>query len=129
METPVEYNAGKTEKTQKKDRIYVFTDKFVCENCKDWYEHIDPLDNPDCTECAPADFPYITRQEAIEKMAKAICREDNCLDSCEECILGFGSTAEEKEQFCQKQIIMSRDLSASYVSRAEAALNALLEGK
>lgn len=70
----------------------------------------------------------ITRQEAIEVMAKAICREDNCLDSCAECILGFGSTAEEKEQFCQKQIIMSRDLSASYVSRAEVALNALLEG-
>ena len=68
----------------------------------------------------------ITRQEAIEIMAKAICREDNCLDSCAECILGFGSSAEEKEQFCQKQIIMSRDLSASYVSRAEAALDALL---
>lgn len=71
----------------------------------------------------------MSHTEAIERMAKAICREDNCLDSCEECILGFGSTAEEKEQFCQKQIIMSRDLSASYVSRAESALNALLEVK
>ena len=73
-------------------------------------------------------YPCMTRQEAIQVIAKAICREDNCLDSCAECILGFGSTTEEKEQFCQKQIIMSRDLSASYVSRAEAALNALLEG-
>lgn len=58
-------------KTQKKDRIYVFTDKFVCENCKDWYEHIDPLYVPDCTECAPLEFPYLTRQEAIDKMREA----------------------------------------------------------
>ena len=57
---------------EKEERIYLFTDKLICENCKDWYEHIDPLDSPDCTECAPADFPYITRQDAINRMAKAI---------------------------------------------------------
>lgn len=57
---------------EKEERIYLFTDKFICENCKDWYEHIDPLDSPDCTECAPADFPYITRQDAIERMANAL---------------------------------------------------------
>jgi hypothetical protein len=80
-------------------------------------------------QCEWKELTGISRQEAIEKIAKAICREDNCLDSCEECVLGFGATAEEKEQFCQKQIIMSRDLSASYVCRAEAALDALLGGK
>ena len=57
---------------EKEERIYLFTDKFICENCKDWYRHIDPLDSPDCTECAPADFPYITRQDAINRMAKAL---------------------------------------------------------
>ena len=57
---------------EKEQRIYLFTDKIICENCKDWYEHIDPLDSPDCSECAPANFPYITRTEAIERMAKAI---------------------------------------------------------
>ena len=74
METQVEYNAGKAEKTQKKDRIYVFTDKFVCENCKDWYEHIDPLDSPDCNECDPLDFPHLSRQETIERMGKKMYR-------------------------------------------------------
>lgn len=110
METPVEYNAGKTEKTQKKDRIYVFTDKFVCENCKDWYEHIDPLDSPDCTECAPADFPYITRQEAIEKIAKGIHYYE--------------------WSWNKKQLPIWKDLNEyiqnDYKRQAEFALNALL---
>lgn len=57
---------------EKEERIYLFTDKIICENCKDWYEHIDPLDSPDCKECAPADFPYITRQEAIECIEKVL---------------------------------------------------------
>ena len=78
---------------EKEERIYLFTDKIICENCKDWYEHIDPLDSPDCTECAPADFPYITRQEAIERMAKAIYEAP--LKRNQDYILHAGILAEE----------------------------------
>ena len=95
---------------EKEERIYLFTDKLICENCKDWYEHIDPLDSPDCKECATADFPYITRQEAIERMTVAMCKFD-CIDierECENC------NEWEKYDKCE--------------SLAEAALNALLEG-
>lgn len=85
---------------EKEERIYLFTDKFICENCKDWYENIDPLDSPDCTECAPADFPYITRTEAIRRMAKAL--RSNIVETQAQC---------------------------SCLNMAEAALNALLEGE
>ena len=92
---------------EKEERIYLFTDKIICENCKDWYEHIDTLDSPDCMECAPADFPYITRSEAIEKMAKAICLERHaCISKGEMCGL------------CE--------LWRNFSTHAEAALNALL---
>lgn len=89
---------------EKEERIYLFTDKFICENCKDWYEHIDPLDSPDCTECAPADFPYITRTEAINRMAKAICAKKHCSDVCNGC-----------------------EVWMNFKDCAESALNAILE--
>jgi hypothetical protein len=88
---------------EKEERIYLFTDKLICENCKDWYEHIDPLDSPDCTECAPADFPYITRQDAINRMAKAI----------------------KSVPKASGEAVHSTD----YAKWAEAALNALLGNK
>ena len=93
---------------EKEERIYLFTDKIICENCKDWYEHIDTLDSPDCTECAPADFPYITRQEAIERMAKAL---------------------EEKSEQMARECLNSDPYNNPWGAEdlAEAALNALLE--
>lgn len=100
---------------EKEERIYLFTDKLICENCKDWYEHIDPLDSPDCTECAPADFPYITRQEAIERMAKAICMKK--MFGCERCYY------EKNKEKCEAWVAFN------YMNGAEAALNALLEDK
>lgn len=65
--------AEKEERT--KDIIYVFSQELICKNCKDWYEHIDPLDKTDCDNCEDiADLPHISRQQAIEKMAKAISK-------------------------------------------------------
>ena len=88
--------AEKEEKT--KDIIYVFSQQLICKDCKDWYEHIDPLDKPDCDNCEDiADLPHISRQEAIERMAKALCADDV--------------------------------MREGYYQMAEAALNALLEGK
>lgn len=56
-----------------KDLIYVFSQEFICKNCKDWYEHIDPLDKQDCDNCEDiADLPHISRQEAIERMEKVL---------------------------------------------------------
>ena len=55
----------------------------------------------------------ITRAEAIEKMAKAICQTD--IESCETCVFN------EKE--CKQY------LKNNYITLAEAALDALLEVK
>jgi hypothetical protein len=95
---------------EKEERIYLFTDKLICENCKDWYEHIDPLDSPDCTECAPADFPYITRKEAINVIAKALHRESTRISNME-------------KDFDK----LPADWRKSFYNYAETALNALLE--
>ena len=92
-----------------KDIIYVFSQELICKDCKDWCEHIDALDKPDCDNCEDiADLPHISRQEAIEKMAK---------------VLAFvqGKTFVNKNQW---EIVMC---GCRY--EAEAALNALLEGK
>lgn len=98
---------------EKEERIYLFTDKIICENCKDWYDHIDPLDSPDCAECAPADFPYITRQEAIERMGKAL----------------YAHTWKSKTPMVRVQnweIGVTDQNKKKYLGLAEAALNALL---
>lgn len=98
---------------EKEERIYLFTDKIICENCKDWYEHIDTLDSPDCMECASADFPYITRSEAIEKMAKAL----------------YAHTWKSKTPMVRVQnweIGVTDQNKKKYLGLAEAALNALL---
>ena len=56
-----------------------------------------------------------TRQEAIERMAKAICKETNY--QCSVC--DFGDNKEKCEEWIYLQ----------YKASAEAALNALLEEK
>ena len=70
---------------------------------------------------------HLPRQEAIERIAKAICKRDNDLDSCLQCVIGFGQTPEMKEKFCKQILRKTKKLDASYMHRAEAALNALLE--
>ena len=85
-----------------KDIIYVFSQELICKNCKDWYEHIDPLDKADCDNCEDiADLPHIGRQEAIYRMAKAI----------------------KSVPKASGEAVHSTD----YAKWAEAALNALLE--
>ena len=56
----------------------------------------------------------MTRQEVIERMAKAMCHSP--FDSCEGCIV------QKKKQACKQALEGMKEL-------AEAALNALLEGK
>ena len=81
------------EKTQNKDIIYVFSQELICNNCKDWYEHIDPLDKPNCDNCEDiADLPHISRQEAVERMAKAI--DEAYLNRNPDYIFHFGLLAE-----------------------------------
>ena len=101
------------EKTQNKDIIYVFSQEFICNNCKDWYEHIDPLDKPNCDNCEDIDYlPHISRQEAINRMAKALVEYEktNNPNACE--------WSDLKER--------AKD---TYRERAESALNALLENE
>ena len=57
---------------------------------------------------------FIPRQEAIEKMAKVMCHSP--FESCEGCIV------QKKKQACKQALEGMKGL-------AEAALNALLEGK
>lgn len=71
----------------------------VCDKCHDWYMWQSSS----------------TREEAIEKMAKAMCREDSSLTSCENCI-------HFRTGNCQTS------LENWFLEDAEAALNALLEG-
>lgn len=95
---------------EKEERISVIVyEKDPCENCPG---------NPmtDCQVCEK-DLRYdggITRQEAIERIAKAICAGD-----CENCSDGpmGGPDCIRWLEDCGK------------IAKAEAALNALLEGK
>lgn len=57
----------------------------------------------------------MTRQEAIERMAKAICKQTNY--QCSVCEVG------NNKEKCEEWIVLQ------YKTQAEAALNALLEGK
>ena len=100
------------------ERIYVF--KFEDDPCKDC--EVKEI-TPDC-KCPPNSAcccldkkEYsrgLTRQEAIERMAKAICKETNY--QCSVC--DFGDNKEKCEAWIYFQ----------YKASAEAALNALLEG-
>ncbi|WP_428055373.1 hypothetical protein [Candidatus Avelusimicrobium alvi] len=58
----------------------------------------------------------ITRSEAIEKMAKAICR--TAVEDCETCI--FDGHEKDCKQYLEVE---------NYITYAEAALDALLGGK
>ena len=111
--------AEKEEKTN--DIIYVFSQQLICKDCKDWYEHIDPLDKPDCDNCEDiADLPHISRQEAIERMAKAnwiatVCAKNQCVP-----------VDITKEQWDEEWEKLRIDYKKVYYAGAEDALNALL---
>lgn len=73
----------------------------VCDECHDWYMWQSSS----------------TREQAIEKMAKAMCRKSNG-GTCDGC-----SVFEEPDKERCKEIYMHPE----FVDGAEAALNALLE--
>lgn len=105
--------AEKEERT--KDIIYVFSQELICKNCKDWYEHIDPLDKTDCDNCEDiADLPHISRQQAIERIATGYCG-----GICEKCTDG-----PKRSKHCIKWLKFRGTME-----KAEAALNALLGEK
>ena len=54
-----------------KNRIYVFTQKEVCENCKDSCAEFDGI-KPDCSYCGYKELPHITQQKAVRVMADAM---------------------------------------------------------
>lgn len=87
--------------TEKEEIIFIDLIEGGCANCLHEYGN--------CERC-------YYRQEAIEKMAKGLCAE-NLSHSCEDCMRNGTNDCfiNEKEDF--------------YKSLAEAALNALLEGK
>lgn len=107
METPVEYKAGNE---PDEERIFISQTK-----------SIDGFRDENAT------IRGYTRKEATERIAKAICRRDNCLDSCLQCVLGFGQTKEMKEKFCKQVLKKEKKLDASYMQRAQAALDELLK--
>lgn len=99
---------------EKEERIFVFKTDDGCE----LREQV-----PDCNGCTfwPCDENCIgrkepiTRQEAIECIAKAICKRG--MFGCERCV--FGKDKEKCEEW----------IAFNHIRDAEAALNALLEAK
>lgn len=107
--------AEKEENT--KDIIYVFSQELICKVCKDWYENVDDVDKPKCDYCeGRVDIPHLSRQEAIERMAKAICANEDEYADCKQC--EFNGPEDCKRYYRH-----------NWLYTAEAALNALLEGK
>ena len=77
----------------------------------------EPITKETCKNCKHAKYNGITREQAIEKMAKAMCRKSNG-GTCDGC-----SVFEEPDKERCKEIYMHPE----FVDGAEAALNALLE--
>lgn len=73
------------------------------------------INNDQCKSCNKAKYVGITREQAIECIAKAICRNDG--EDCEDC--DFPKT----KNGCAVYLRVG-----NYINQAEAALNALLEG-
>lgn len=75
------------------------------------------ITNNQCKSCKHAEYQGLTREQAVEKMAKAMCRKSNG-GTCDGC-----SVFEEPDKERCKEIYMHPE----FVDGAEAALNALLE--
>lgn len=84
------------------------------------------LNNKEQNGDTPIDILKVyTRQEAIEVMAKAICMQDNLLESCEQCLTQCDK--EKQKNMCEHILKKRKDnIEPSYFDKAEAALNALL---
>lgn len=74
------------------------------------------ITNNQCKNCNKAEYVGITREQAIEKMAKALCRTDG--EDCETC--GFNGN----EKGCKQYLEIG-----NYITQAEAVLEDILEEK
>ncbi len=84
-------------------------DGMFCDKSGKWVR----ITEKDCAKCKSPVLAGITRSEAIERMAKAICRADNFLTSCEDCV------------YCRTENCQT-SLENWFLDDAEAALDALL---
>lgn len=73
-----------------------------------------PITKDACKNCKEGKYQGFTRKQAIEKIAKAICRTD--VEDCETC--GFNGNEKGCKQYLE---------FGNYITLAKAALNALLE--
>lgn len=89
----------------KEERIYICSKEKVCQICKDNCAEFDGI--VPCGNCGYEDFHSMTRQDAIEVMAKAIC------------------LAEDGEG-CEGKCPTGCSVYNDRMRTAEAALNALL---
>jgi len=95
----------------KEERIYILSKQF-CPSVDGWEN---------------AKESSMTRREAIERMAKAMCMQDNLLESCEHCLTQCDK--EKQKNMCEHILKKRKDnIEPSYFDKAETALNALLEG-
>lgn len=74
-----------------------------------------PITKDACKNCKEGRYQGLTREKAIEKIAKAICRTYG--EDCETCRFNGN------EKGCKRYLEFR-----NYIAMAEAALNALLEG-
>ena len=74
-----------------------------------------PITKDACKNCNHAEYNGLTREQAIEKIAKAICRTYG--EDCETCRFNGN------EKGCKRYLEFQ-----NYIAMAEAALNELLEG-
>ena len=106
----------------KEERIYIsYYKNNPCKNCGKDY----------CAEgtcfCDIEFARSIPVTKAIEVMAKAICRQDNLLESCKQCLTQCDK--QKQKNMCEHILKKRKDnIEPSYFDKAEAALNALLKG-
>ena len=87
------------------------TQGFYCNKNISWK----PITKDTCKNCKEGRYQGLTREQAIEKMAKALCRTYR--EDCETCRFNGN------EKGCKRYLEFR-----NYIAMAEAALNALLDG-
>ena len=92
---------------------------YICQYPSGFYCNKDiawkPITENACKNCKEGRYQGLTREQAIEKMAKAICITYG--EDCETCRFNGN------EKGCKRYLEFQ-----NYIAMAEAALNALLEG-
>ena len=66
----------------------------------------------------------VPQEDLKNAIARAICRSDNRLASCSHCLTQL--CKEKQEEECKRILSKEKELDASYMVRAEAVLQAIL---